>query len=136
MIRGSCLCGEVAYELARPPTVMNICHCSMCRKVTGSSYGVFAHTSLDNFRWIAGEAGITRYESSPGEFRAFCSVCGSNVPISESDGSVIIPAGTFDSDPQARPVVQIFAGSRAPWHEMANDPPAFEEFEPDDFFDQ
>ncbi len=136
MIKGSCLCGLVVYQLVQPPAVMNICHCSMCRKVTGSSYGVFAHTHLDNFRWIAGERRIARYESSPGEFRAFCPVCGSNVPVSESDGSVIIPAGTFDDDPRSSPVVQIFAGSRAPWHEVADDTPAFDEFEPDDFFDR
>ncbi|HSH43849.1 MAG TPA: GFA family protein [Arenicellales bacterium] len=135
MIKGSCLCGAVRYRLDEPPEVMNLCHCRMCRKATGSSYGVFAHTSSDKFHWLAGEANVSRFESSPGNYRSFCSICGSNVPVIETDGSVIVPAGTFDDDPGARPALQIFAASKAPWHELADHPVAFNEFEPDDFFD-
>lgn len=136
MIKGSCLCGAVTYQLDRPPEIMNICHCSMCRKVTGSSYGVFAHTTIDAFHWVTGESKVTLFESSPENRRSFCSVCGSNVPVVEKEGGVILPAGTFDGDPGVRPSVQIFTASKAPWHELTRDPPAFEEFPPDDFFDQ
>ena len=136
MIKGTCLCRAVEYELECAPDAMNLCHCSMCRKVTGSAYGVFAHMNLKKFHWVNGEDKIQRYESSPGEFRAFCSQCGSNLPVCiEENSHVIIPAGSFDDDPQIRPAVQIFAGSKAPWHKIADSPPSFSEFEPDDFFD-
>lgn len=54
----------------------------------------------------------------------------------ENEGDVIVPAGTFDDDPGVRPSLQIFLASKAPWHDAAKDPPAFEEFQPDDFFDE
>ncbi len=135
MIRGSCLCGAVAFELAQAPEIMNLCHCSMCRKASGSSYGTFAHIKRGQFRWTRGDAEITRYESSPGNFRAFCKICGANLPVSDADDDyVCIPAGTFDDDPGIAPQVQIFAGSKAPWHEITDQPPSFDEFEPEDFF--
>lgn len=133
MIRGSCLCVRVAYRLEKPPAEMNICHCSMCRKIRGSSYGVFAHTDSDNFHWIEGQSTVRRFESSPGEFQAFCPVCGSTVPVVEASGNVIIPAGTFDDDPKIRPMAQIFAASKAAWHELTESPQAFAEFASDDF---
>ena len=130
------MCGAIKFELDNAPDVMNLCHCSMCRKVTGAAFGVFAHTDLPNFHWVSGEEVITRYQSSPENWRAFCSQCGSLVPTcSETSSHVCIPAGSFDDDPQVNPAVQIFAGSKATWHDISSEPPSFEEFEPDDFFD-
>lgn len=79
---------------------------------------------------------MTRYESSPGNLRMFCATYGSHVPSCDSaSADVCIPAGCFDDDPQLRPAVQIFAGSKAVWHHVSAEPPSFEGFEPDDFFD-
>jgi hypothetical protein len=134
MIKGSCLCSEIQYELDEPPGFMNLCHCSMCRKISGSAFGTFAHTEISNYRWLRGESLVSRYESSPGHWRVFCPTCGSSVPSCNEDrGSVCIPAGSFNDDPKLKPSIQIFTGSKAPWHTIANDTPAYEEFEPDDY---
>ncbi|HEY6600024.1 MAG TPA: GFA family protein [Pseudomonadales bacterium] len=109
---------------------MNICHCSMCRKVTGSAYGVFAHIRSDRFRWTAGVENVAEYPSSPGHVRAFCRTCGSSVPTVKADYTCI-PAGAFDVDPLVKPTLQIFAGSKAPWHVIASQPVAYDEFDPD-----
>jgi hypothetical protein len=130
VIEGSCLCGQVSFELSEPPFRMNICHCSMCRKVTGSACGVFAHTESSNFSWVSGESNISNYVSSPVRLRSFCATCGSNVPNSH-DGYTCMPAGGFDDDPGAVPMLQIFAGSKAPWHDLATTPIAYDEFDPD-----
>jgi len=130
MIAGSCLCGTVRYRISEVPERMNICHCTMCRKISGSAYGVFAHIKSANFQWIHGEANVSQYESSPDHIRAFCATCGSSVP-NRNDDYTCIPAGTFDSDPQLRPMLQIFAGSKAQWHTIAADPIAYDEFDPD-----
>ncbi|MEM1256862.1 MAG: GFA family protein [Cyanobacteria bacterium P01_H01_bin.21] len=61
MIKGSCLCGAIAYELSERPEIMNLCHCAMCRKILGSSYGTFAHIEIGKFRWICGEENVQRY---------------------------------------------------------------------------
>ena len=73
---------------------------------------------------------IVAYESSPGHTRAFCSTCGSPVPNVKAEYACI-PAGEFDSDPGIRPMLQIFTGSKAPWHAIAQEPVAHEEFDPD-----
>lgn len=103
----------------------------MCRKAHGAAFGTFLHADADRFRWVAGLGSITRYRSSPTNVRAFCSICGSNVPVVEAeDNDVIIPAGTLDDDPGVKPIVHIFSGSKAPWYDLTDDVEQFEEFPP------
>ena len=130
MIRGSCLCGQIRYELVDGAELINHCHCSMCRKAHGTAFGSFLHADGKHFRWTAGEEALTRYQSSPGNFRAFCRVCGSSMPVLEDDGDVNIPAGTLDDDPGVRPVVHIFTGHKAPWFDIEDALPQFSEFPP------
>lgn len=136
MIRGSCLCGKVRYELDGGAQLINHCHCSMCRKVHGAAFGSFLHASGEGFRWVDGSAAhITVYASSPNNTRAFCSTCGSNVPVLEDGGAhVIIPAGTLDDDPGVRPIVHIHVASKAPWFEITDGLPQFGAFPPEEFW--
>ena len=72
-----------------------------------------------------------RYESSPGFHRPFCPRCGSVVPDgSDAEGRVGMPAGCFDEDPGSRTVAHIFVASKAPWFEIEDDLPQFEEDAP------
>ena len=134
MLHGSCLCRAVKYELDRPGIVINHCHCSMCRKASGTAFGTFLHTTTAHFRFTAGEDHINVYEATPGNPRAFCTTCGSRIPSVESGGYVIVPVGGLDDDPILRPAVHIFVASRAPWHAVTDDLPKFDERAPDDFF--
>lgn len=138
MIHGSCLCGQVRFALDDDaPQFINHCHCSMCRKVTGAAWGSFLHADGLGFRWLAGEDAVTRYPSSPGNERAFCSRCGSNMPVLEDEGRhVIVPAGGLDDDPGVRPVVHIYCGSKAPWSEIGDALPRFDEMPPDSFWER
>ena len=135
MIHGSCLCGQVRFELAGMPQFINHCHCSMCRKVHGAAFGSFLHANASAFRWVAGLSQVQNYQSSPGNVRAFCKVCGSNVPVlEEEDTHVIIPAGSLDDDPVVRPVVHIHTESKAPWFEITDGLPQFAKFTPEAFW--
>ena len=137
MIHGSCLCGRVRFELDGKPQFINHCHCSMCRKTHGAAFGSFLHADGATFRWTMGQASIATFESSPGTFRGFCSVCGSSVPVLEDEGThVTIPAGALDDDPSVRPIVHIHTASRAPWYEITDDLPQFAEFPPEEFWAQ
>jgi hypothetical protein len=122
MTRGSCLCRGVAWEIDGPLQSMTHCHCSMCRKAHGAAFGSFAGAPAQGFRWVRGEDRITRYQSSPGGPRAFCSTCGAVVPnpVPESP-MVFLPAGGFDDDPVLRPQAHIFVASKAPWYEIPAD---------------
>jgi hypothetical protein len=135
MIRGSCLCGNVRFELEGTPQFINHCHCSMCRKVHGAAFGSFLHADGRGFHWLAGESLVENYPSSPGNIRAFCRVCGSNMPVREEQGAhVIIPAGTLDDDPGVRPIVHTHTASQAPWFAIGDDLPQFAGYPPEEFW--
>ena len=135
MIQGSCLCGAIRFALDGPAQFINHCHCSMCRKLHGAAFGSFLHADGEFFHWEAGESVVRSYESSAGNFRNFCPVCGSSVPVIEDAGRhVIIPAGALDGDPGVRPVVHIHTASRAGWYDITDDLPRFAEFPPDEFW--
>jgi hypothetical protein len=107
----------------------------MCRKVHGAAFGSFLHADGRGFRWLAGESLVENYPSSPGNVRAFCKVCGSNMPVLEEQGAhVIIPAGTLDDDPAVRPIVHIHTASRAPWFAISDDLPQFAGYPSDEFW--
>ena len=130
MLHGSCLCGDVAWEAASPPQFMSHCHCSMCRKMHGTAFGTYVGTAAEGFRWTRGDGGITRFVSSPGGGRRFCSRCGSPLPVGPAEGNMFLPAGGLDDDPGVRPMVHIFVASKAPWYDLADSLPRFDAFPP------
>lgn len=130
MVRGSCLCGGIGFEAASI-ALLTHCHCSMCRKAHGSAFGSFASVRTEDFRFVHGEELVQFYESTPGNRRAFCRVCGSNAPVRASDGETfVVPAGLLDDDPGVRPALHMFVGSKAPWWEIEDALPRFDAFVP------
>ncbi len=130
MLRGSCLCGEIAFEIDGPLAPLSHCHCSICRKQHGTAFGSFAAAPAKSFRWLRGAEGIRRFESSPGAFRGFCPRCGSVVPAAPGGETVFVPLGLVDGDPKLGPLPHIFVGSKAPWHEIADFATRFDAFPP------
>ena len=125
--RGSCLCGGIRYEVDRFLGNAVNCHCSMCRKATGAAFRTRVAVPAAAFRWTAGEELLSRYESSPGETRTFCRVCGATLPTFFRDHpeQLGLPLGTLDDDPGVRAVAHVFVGSKAPWFEITDDLPQF-----------
>lgn len=130
VIHGSCLCGDVAWEVERRLDLMSHCHCSMCRKAHGAAFATYVGGPVDAFRWLRGQDAVVRYESSPGFFRNFCGRCGSVVAGAPSEGRVFMPAGCFADDPGVRPLAHIFVASKAPWVEITDDLPRFDAYPP------
>ena len=127
-LRGSCLCGGVAYEIEGALSQALYCHCSMCRKAHGSAFRPRAKVASRDFRFTRGEALVRWFESSPGTQRGFCSVCGSPL-LSRFDAdpsSLGLPLGALDDDPLVRPALHVFVGSRAPWHTITDALPQFD----------
>lgn len=130
MVTGSCLCGGVRFSVARVPLIA-LCHCSICRKANGAAFEAGAAVPVDAFTLLRGEDLIQPFESSPGVQRRFCRVCGSRVPSLSRDQRVyFVPAGLFDDDPGVRPALHMFVGSKAPWWEITDELPRFEEWVP------
>jgi hypothetical protein len=132
MIRGSCLCGAVEFEADAAMEFRN-CHCSRCRKARGADYAANVFVRAADFRWLRGEDQVISYRLPTAERfgNAFCRVCGSPMPrFVAARGFMVVPAGAIDGDPGIRPACHIFAGSKAPWHEIADGLPRHAEYPP------
>jgi hypothetical protein len=129
MITGSCHCGTVRFEVSGRVHGFMHCHCGTCRKIHGTVYGSSALTPAAEFAITRGEPYITRYESSPGKRRCFCSRCGSHVfAYYENDRSfVVLRLGTLDNFPTRRPRAHIWVSQKTDWYEILDDAPQFTE---------
>lgn len=128
MLHGSCLCGDVVFEIDQPPEMASSCHCGMCRKFHGTGFASYAMVPDHSFRITRGGEGIRRYASSEATARAFCGRCGSATPASFMPGMIGIPLGNVDGDPGVKPAAHIFVASKAPWDEITDDLMRFDEF--------
>lgn len=129
-LRGSCLCGEVAYTVRPPFLFFQQCHCSRCRKSSGSAYRASLLAKVEQFAWSRGEEHVRRFELPGAKYfcTGFCGRCGSSLPWLSRDGSyVLVPAGTLDDDPGVRPDRNICWESRAPWYVHPHELPTFDE---------
>ncbi len=130
MIRGSCLCGAVRFEIDE---VRALTHCqgANCRKLTGAAFASYAHVDTGKFRFVAGEDMTVACESAPGSFRHRCKVCGCLTPGQAPYLTTIsVPAGLLDDDPLVRPRLHVFTASRAPWWTIADALPQYEKWVP------
>ena len=132
-LAGSCLCGSVKFEVTPPFTAFRYCHCSRCRKASGSAHAANAFVAAGQFEWREGEALIKRYDHAAAQRFAvwFCTQCGSRVPHQvRGRGDMLIPAGLLDQPPadMPRPQNSIFWGSRAAWYVSPNEMPCLNEY--------
>ncbi len=139
-IRGSCLCGGITFEITGPLLRPLNCHCEQCRKQHGAAFRSRVRVRIDDFEWLQGEELVKYYESSPDFRRGFCGNCGTPVvnrpgpnykliahtPSAASELGV--PLGILDDDPGVRPESHIFVREKAPWFEIADDLPQYDEF--------
>jgi hypothetical protein len=129
VLRGSCLCGGVRYEITGPLKGALNCYCSMCRKAHGAAFRSRAGVKAEDFRWMQGEDLLAWYETSPGTHRGFCRVCGAKL-LSRFDfdpGVYGLPLGALDDDPGVKPKRHVFVAYKAPWYDITDDLPQHEE---------
>ncbi len=115
-MRGHCLCTQVQFEVAGTDFKLYQCHCSLCRRQSGSSANAATIAAGRNFRWLQGENLISSW-MKPSGFRAdFCSVCGSPVPNPLRNLPWIwVPAGLLENSEKLQIIAHLHMASRAPW---------------------
>ena len=130
-ISGSCLCGGVAYEIDAPLRMFN-CHCSRCRRGRSAAHATNVIAKTDALRCLRGTELLAEHKPPEARFFAvaFCTRCGSAAPRISARGFAVVPAGTLDTDPGIRPQGHIYVGSKAPWFEITDDVPQFDEAPP------
>lgn len=129
ILKGQCLCGAIHYEVADAFLFAWNCHCSQCRRATGSAFKPFAGIESDKLRIVQGADELMIFgDDKANDIR--CRTCGSFLFSSVRDGSVVhVAMGTLMDDPTIRPTKHIFVGSKAPWYAITDDLPRHDSFE-------
>ncbi|WP_422025419.1 GFA family protein [Pyruvatibacter mobilis] len=126
MIEGSCCCGAVRFELANPPSMMGMCHCSRCRKV-GASAMVFIKKA--DLTWVSGRDNVAVYApEAPYQYaRCFCKTCGTSLGeiLSEED-SFPISAHTLDTPLEITNTFHEFVAEKPTWSQIGDDAKQFD----------
>lgn len=127
LVTGGCLCGGVRFEVQGPFIRANHCHCSRCRRHSGTAVLTQGRVWREQFRLLAGAGLIRTYGRGEGAVKAFCTVCGSSLfGGTWPDGpQVSIRLGAIDGDPGIRPEFHTFVDSKAPWDEITDDLPQY-----------
>ena len=114
-IHGSCLCERVKFSVAVDALNLYQCHCSVCRKVSGSASGTAFFARLASFAWLGGQEQVTVFKRESGYSVHFCSSCGSPVPHTFMGEYVWVPAGLLDAEATGNIAAHLHVNSKAHW---------------------
>jgi len=131
MYEGSCLCQGVRYRIDGELGEFGYCHCTSCRKASGSAHGANSPVDRARFHVIAGET-LREYESSPGKLRAFCGQCGCPIYayLTTSPDVLRIRLGSLDTPFDMRPRAHTWVSDKASWEPLEDGLPQFETWAP------
>jgi len=127
LLVGKCECGTVLYRVEDAFLYASNCHCSRCRAATGSAFKAFAGIEREKLEITSGRDTLLIVgESNSNDTR--CAACGSLLFSVVRDGAYVhVAMGSLVDAPSIRPTKHIFVGSKAPWFEITDDLPQFEE---------
>lgn len=127
-LSGKCYCGAVHYAVADEFQYALNCHCSNCRRTTGSAFKPFAGIERGKLGVIGGADKLLIFGDQPEKaHNAHCRLCGSLLYSLVRNGEwVHVTMGTLVDTPSIRPSAHIFAGSKAPWFTITDDLPQYE----------
>jgi hypothetical protein len=123
MLRGSCLCGGVKFEVSEAPQTLRYCHCASCKKLSGGAGTANARVPSESIRILDGEALLRSFQPDEGSAKTFCSRCGSNLfgggwPEAPE---VSVRLSAIDTRFDRKPEAHNFVRSVAPWETLPDD---------------
>lgn len=125
-ITGSCLCGKIVFDVPDFFDFIVYCHCSQCRKCSGSDYAIIGALESYSFRFIQGESYIKYYRKSAETSMAFCRSCGSHLFNRKlAQHKYYIRLGVLNRFPTQQPSFHIFVASKAPWVRITDGLPQY-----------
>ena len=120
ILRGSCSCGRIKFEILGPFVGINQCHCDKCRKETGTGSSTFMPVHTEQFTWISGADLVDKNDR--------CRECGSLAPDHNPRRALYnIPVGLLDNDTGIKVAHHIYVGDKAHWDIIGDDAPQYDE---------
>jgi len=131
-VTGGCQCGAVAFEYTGAPKFTMNCHCQRCRKAKGAAHATNTFVPSSQLTWTRGRDNVQNYDLPDAKVfgQAFCSTCGSSVPrerATDNGGIYNVPVGSLNQPAGADIKGHIFIGSMAPWFDVTDDKPQWDE---------
>lgn len=122
MASGECNCGAVGFEIEQQTNDVFVCHCSICRRSSGSNGIAVIVVANDAFHWTRGTEAIRTWQKPDAEWQTwFCGQCGSPLPSRNDESRMFIPAGLLTVGAESLTVKHhIYVDSKAAWDEIGD----------------
>jgi hypothetical protein len=123
-----CLCGAIHYAVKDEFRYALYCHCSDCRRATGSAFKPFAGIERGKLDITKGEEQVLIFGDENANHDVRCKACGSLLYSVVRDGAFVhVTLGTLVDVPKTRPSAHIFVGDKAPWFTITDSLPQHNE---------
>ena len=125
-IKGGCLCDSVSFLITDDLMYAGYCHCSECRRWTGSAFSVTGGVNESKFTLVKGEACLSSFKKGENSIAYFCKNCSSivygKVP---AHNMIFVMLGTLEESPSLKPQWHIYTDSKLDWYQINDDLPQF-----------
>jgi len=118
-----CCCGDFKINIEGEPKMHGLCHCTDCKKRTGSGFGISSYFSPDSIKRIEGENNcytLFNEEQNHEQKRYFCKNCGSTLYWTISDRADIIgiAGGNIINGTMPEPSYSVNDSQRCQWLQL------------------
>ena len=122
MVSGACNCGAVSFKISADLSDVIVCHCSICRRATGSNGIAVVVVDNEKFEWTGGADFVTSWRKPDADWEmSFCRRCGSPLPGADDDARTFVPAGLIsEGGEDLRVAHHIWVDSKATWDELGS----------------
>ncbi len=118
-MRGSCLCGQVVFQLHGSLRPAIACHCEQCRKQTGNFW--VASSVAEEGLELVRDDGLAWFNASPHAKRGFCKTCGSFLFWKpERAARYAVAVGALDEPHDLRLSRHIYVEEKAAFYDIAD----------------
>ncbi len=124
---GQCLCGEIKFLYTGPLGPVALCHCKQCQRAHGSAFSASAPVQAIRMEWLTGAGLITEFASSPGKYRGFCSLCGSQLysRVDAIPAILRLRVGALDQPLSKQAAQHVYVESSSDWFQITDSLPQF-----------
>jgi hypothetical protein len=127
VLKGRCRCNAVGFEVSDEFTVAFNCHCSNCRAMTGSAFLPWGEIDPEKLRVTEGADSLILIGDADGHHARRCGKCFSLLYWTGYEGKIRVPYGSLIDEAALKPTAHMFVGSKAPWYEILDDLPQYDE---------
>jgi hypothetical protein len=127
LLRGSCYCGAVKFQVVDEFLYAANCHCSDCRRATGAAFKPFGGIAQEKLGLTSGDDCLLIFGDRAGNHDVHCKTCGSLLYSVLQQGTRLhVTLGSLLDSPKIRPSAHIFVGDKAPWFQITDSLPQYE----------